>query len=1017
MKKIFQLDLYSMSVSEITNKTIYINDSLDQFLISPNLDFEAIRSATNSWIERVNFLDAVHKPPPKVRGMVDSLASVKTREEFLEQLELLVGGEFRDKLEIGATKNYQRFFIELMLFLWSYDVVAWPAKQESLFCKFPLDINKIGLAGDKKELIKEIASSLRMETQEDSTNLRFIIDQLLSRLGILEIGDITPTTFYMKKERTRLNQLRSTGMKAILNILYQKHYNETKYWVLENFGFFLTKMGRLAKDDNFIWLTNKDPSMKEWVELAKYHLETTPANFKKRKSSINNFLEHYVNHSELPRRPIEYFDIKNKSIPIYIKSGNKGRQEMGIIYQFLNQVLFKVCSQTDDNEKPVLMSGFANPLPVFKYSSVNKGETHRNVMPTHLIQLAMQILTEDDFAWPKKIGRCTDTINWKNPITKKFEKIWSPVRAFALVIKLLLPVRTYQIRMLDSGEGDSYLYTDQGIWIKNIGKHAPKLVNKVIEKGIFRKYSRKDGTLGTILFFNTNKTADINNIARGYVMPWERKEAIEIFLRLRDWQVKYNPVNGPTPWIDIIELIKTKHKDDLKKMGENYFLFRDPASRTRPDLPVTDVRVRKLWLNLMEELEARLNESGQLSASGEPIKLILTRDKSGEARSATFDLHSLRVTLITAMYESGIPPEYLAKIVGHASVIMTLYYTKIDAETISLKLDDALLQSQQRSQIEMTNFLKLAGRKELEQAVAFNSITALDVIANNSAGFLVMDHGICPVSAKRCNEGLEVHDVATNVTKCQAVPGGASNCTRCRFFLTGPAFLFGLEAYINGLSYTLKQASFKYEATQDKFDNLTDAYAQALDQKKPFYQQRELEKLESILEAATYEIDNLALSLQSAYVLLEQCIHIVNKTCGNEFSLVSVGKIDNLQAIFSEEHEFYQLNYICTKATVYESLNIEWKLPNFERARMFDRMLRNSGLDTQFSLLNDVDSLFIANAMSEFLYTRLGANGVHDLIDGRSTLRALGLDQKFLEKLNEIKPKKLINLRLLEHKE
>lgn len=567
MKKIFQLDLYSTSVSVITSTIVYINDSLDQFLISPNLDSEAISRATNSWIKRINLLDSAHKPPPKVRSMVESLASVNTREEFLEQLESLVGGEFRDKLGIGATKNYQRFFVELMLFLWSCDVIAWPAKGHFLFSNITFDIEKTGLIGDKKAIIKEIYSNLRIESTEDSTNFRFIIDHLLSRLGIFKIGDITPTTFYITKERSRLNQLRSTGMKAILNILYKKHYQATKYWVLEDFGFFLTKMGKLAKDDKFNWLTGKDPSMTEWAELAKYHLETTPANFKKRKSSINNFLEHYLNHPELPRSPIEYFDIKNKPSLIYSKNGNQGRQEMTVIYQFLNQALYKICSQTDDNEKPVLMPGFANPLPILKYKGVNKGETHRNVMPTYLISLAMQILTEDDFAWPKKVGRNSDTINWKNPITKKYEKIWSPVRAFALVIKLLLPARTYQIRMLDSGEGDSYIYTDQGMWIKNIGKHAPKLVNSIIEKGIFRKYSRKDGTQGAILFFNTNKTADINNITSGYVMPWERKEAIEIFLRLREWQIKYNPVNGSTPWIDIVELIKTKHKNDLKKMG------------------------------------------------------------------------------------------------------------------------------------------------------------------------------------------------------------------------------------------------------------------------------------------------------------------------------------------------------------------------------------------------------------------------------------------------------------------
>lgn len=188
--------------------------------------------------------------------------------------------------------------------------------------------------------------------------------------------------------------------------------------------------------------------------------------------------------------------------------------------------------------------------------------------------------------------------------------------------------------------------------------------------------------IGAVLYFNTNKTGDIDKERddSGYVMPWEKRDALELFARLRDWQEKYNPVRGPTQWSDIAELKAAKHVDDLLKLGSNYFLFRDPCNRHRPDFPVTDVRLRNLWLKLMEELERRMQRSGETLVNGEPVKLVASYGKDGQPSSALFDLHALRVTMITAMYEEGVPPEILMKIVGHASVIMTLYYTKLNAE-------------------------------------------------------------------------------------------------------------------------------------------------------------------------------------------------------------------------------------------------------------------------------------------------------------------------------------------------
>lgn len=358
------------------------------------------------------------------------------------------------------------------------------------------------------------------------------------------------------------------------------------------------------------------------------------------------------------------------------------------------------------------------------------------------------------------------------------------------------------------------------------------------------------------------------------------------------------------------------------------------------------------------------------------------------------------------MYEEGVPPEYLMKIVGHASVLMTLYYTKINAETLTLRMDDALLERQRKSQAEMVGFIKRSSRQELESAIAFTSPASLDAATSmTGAGFLVMDHGICPVSAKRCHEGLSVPDAGALSTKFQAVPGGASNCVRCRFFMTGPAFLPGLEAHVNDLAYRLKNSSKVFEDAQKRFDVLSDCQAASLSEGVPFHKQRDLEISETSFESALAEVDRIALSLQAAYCLTEQCIEIASETKGDGVALVAVGGVGQIEAVLSEAHEFDQLTRICTGATFFDGLNINWKQPNLERARLFDRMLRNSGIEPRFSMLSDEDALHVCNAMGNFLYARLGAKSVHDLIDCNTTLKAAGIEKAFIDKLEAIKPK------------
>jgi hypothetical protein len=358
------------------------------------------------------------------------------------------------------------------------------------------------------------------------------------------------------------------------------------------------------------------------------------------------------------------------------------------------------------------------------------------------------------------------------------------------------------------------------------------------------------------------------------------------------------------------------------------------------------------------------------------------------------------------MYEEGVPPEILMKIVGHASVIMTLYYAKPGAEAISLQLDAAMQEHQRKAQAEMAGFIQRASRKELEQAVAHSRGCALDAIASGTGtALVVMDHGLCPVGAKRCHEGLAMPEPESDLTRFLAVPGGATNCVRCRFFVSGPAFLFGLEAHVVDLSYRLRKASASFERAQARFDTLSDQYAAALEEATPFAHGRDLEIAETALEASTAEVDAIALSLQAAYALTEQCIRIGNRGAGHGGdgpALVAVGGAGEIQAVLAETHEFEQLHRICTSATLFDGLQINWQQPNLERARMFDRMLRASGREAHFCLLGDEDALGAANEMGRFLYSRLGPRTVHELIDGRTTLRALGMDKAFAAQLDTV---------------
>jgi hypothetical protein len=393
--------------------------------------------------------------------------------------------------------------------------------------------------------------------------------------------------------------------------------------------------------------------------------------------------------------------------------------------------------------------------------------------------------------------------------------------------------------------------------------------------------------------------------------------------------------------------------------------------------------------------------------NGKPI--VLVERVSAKQLTPVFDLHSLRVTMITAMSESGVPIEVLMKVVGHATIIMTLYYNKISPERISEQLkagQERILASEQQN---WQRWMVGRAREELAAAVAHTNPAALDVLgATSPTSWIVRDHGICPVGASRCHEGGPPVIDTSAYRKYAPVAGGAGNCVGCRFFVSGPPFLFGLQAHFDNISFRLREASARYQAAKARFEGIEGEAKAARDAREPFPKEKlnALTAASGQYEQATQEVDALALSFHATYTLIQQCIHIIRKPSqqhsgdDHKFALVALGGVDTLEAVLEEATEFELTDKICQSAVFFES--IDATLPNLRRLRAFDAMLAKNGLDPAFVEMTERDALAVGNQMSAFLYTRLGRADASALMSGRETLRRLRFEDEFLEKFEAV---------------
>ncbi|MDF4750968.1 VPA1269 family protein, partial [Vibrio parahaemolyticus] len=233
---------------------------------------------------------------------------------------------------------------------------------------------------------------------------------------------------------------------------------------------------------------------------------------------------------------------------------------------------------------------------------------------------------------PELIDKSDPDCVWRtNEVTRKGNKItvhqiWSPVKAMVIFMKLHLPLRTYQVRMLDSGEADTWRY-ENGQWVVNT-QHDFALGSekRPFGKGIFRRiHDTMTGLHSTGLYINTNKTADQNKdeLERGYIIPWQNEEVLYWLEKLRNWQEKYNPISKPTDCTTLLtkHTRKKKSEKQLESMGEIAFLFRDASAKGEDKFkPINYSATDSFWYQLLLTLENQLAEQGNTLDSGERLK-------------------------------------------------------------------------------------------------------------------------------------------------------------------------------------------------------------------------------------------------------------------------------------------------------------------------------------------------------------------------------------------------------------
>lgn len=800
-------------------------------------------------------------------------------------------------------------------------------------------------------------------------------------------------------------------------------------------------------DTTLGWVERDYPQLAAWRLLAMEWLKGETRGVSNRLHALVAFFERYLIQQGLPLDPAAFLAC-DTVLPDFYRTAcpdsKHGIEYTNSIHAFLHFVLLRDFSEPADDGRSVVSPAFRNPVPRISQSGLPKrDESVHSPLPYGYIDELRQMLAAGphfrDWQWAQSaLGadpgqRARGTIDWFEVTEDQIERndpdcvwrerpmkvgtlleMWSPVRWVALLVKLILPLRTFQVRMLDSGEADTWRFAG-GSWTLNSNRLAQGSERNPLQQGIFRrKDSLVDGeAVSAILYINTNKTADIakSGPEKGYILPWSfggpvHQNVYYWLEKLRNWQEQYNPISQRTDWAELDgRHIKAKSEVQLASYPGTCFLFRLPeVDENERHLPLRSFgALEACWFRLLAALEQRLAGRGESHRNGMPIRFLPPPEEQNKGLTTLFPLHSLRVSLITALaLEGQVPFPILQKLVGHSRLLMTLYYTKPGASHIR----DALLRASERleanKEASIQSFLLDTEHDELLQKAICNSVPSLAAAvpqhpaARNPVGWMPMHHGLCLVGGNTS----EVEDNgavggcynggpnlgSASAPKHGPVPGGSRNCVRCRWFVTEPHHLPALVAHFNTLAYHFDEARNACLTRENELQNLKKHKSDVEDAGLPFTQMDAYRQAERVWESAMKRFSDLAEDLVACWRLIERCKAALEVPQGDGSQLVAAGTVSDVHVAFEEtESELLQLAGVCDNVEVYPDL--EPGKAVFRRSQLLDAVLYREDLPPVFMLLSEQEQLHAGNAFMRHLSQQM--NPANPVLGQREVIRLM----------------------------
>ena len=368
-----------------------------------------------------------------------------------------------------------------------------------------------------------------------------------------------------------------------------------------------------------------------------------------------------------------------------------------------------------------------------------------------------------------------------------------------------------------------------------------------------------------------------------------------------------------------------------------------------------------------------------------------------EGSGTYFPLHALRVSLITGLImEGGLPIEVVSKLIaGHHSLIQTIYYTKIGVDHMNRLMADAEHKMTENEARGHKIFLMQRAREEINRRFASVSPDGVTAAMNqkSEAGLIFNDKGICPVGCSMCEVGGEQLTDRNGRNDYAPVPGYPQerNCIRCRFFLTGPAWLHALNAKFNYVVYQATLAASRYNNITEKVTAMEERRAECEAAGRLFPEAVDLEKKSALLESETQTLDRWITDLQAIQRLIQRSIEINKNAAKDGLQLVAAGTLYDIQtALTITESELHPIEVQCRNATIYPE--IDARQPSMRRSQLLDALLHANKKPLLFSRLSVEQQLQTGNAMMQLIESRAGSlkNAV-EFVEAQGRLKELGI--------------------------